>query len=108
MILPTYPITSSAQPLTIAIVKPRKRLDRTAWTRKRDVDRPKMARKRLLAASDGRYAQYEGHVSSVQCSRKFLSVLWLRSISAYAIDAILGTKSLDVATEKLLGNFENI
>jgi hypothetical protein len=34
--------------------------------------------------------------------------LWLRSISAYAIDAILGTKSLDVATEKLLGNFENI
>jgi hypothetical protein len=56
----------------MTIVKPRKRFESTPWMRKRPVERPKRARKRPLAARDGRYPQYEsdiGHVPSLQWSR---------------------------------------
>ena len=54
---PIYPSTSRIQPLTIAIVKPRKRRLVQLWTMKRTSDREKRARKRLLAGNEGRYAQ---------------------------------------------------
>lgn len=57
MMRPMYPSTSRMHPLTIATVKPMKRLERWTWIRKEHSEKEKRAKKVALAGRDGRSDQ---------------------------------------------------